>query len=346
MGLWNSFVDLIEQLLQTFGDWTGNGGLAIIVLTIVVKTVLLPLTIKSVRSTAAMQEIQPKIKELQKKHGKDRQRVSQETMKLYAEHGINPAAGCLPLILQMPIFFALFFAIQNLSKSGTWPFTEGFLWISDLAKPDHVDLFFFPIAIAPMAILAGIFQFVQMRMMRPANQGKISDPQQAIMQSMMNFMPLLVVVFGWNFASGVVIYWAAQSLYSVVQQWFITGWGAMKDWFPWLPELPEHRRLGRRKPVQVKTGDDGQVQQSGVMGWMQRYAAQQEEKRAETTAAPATTSQKAATRKKVAPTAEDGRDEGHEPDIVVSDDVITVSAHGGQATRRGRRRRSAKTAEQ
>ncbi len=91
-------------------------------------------------------------------------------------------------------------------------------------------------------------------MMRPAGQGKVSDPQQAMMNTMMNFMPLMVVVFGWGFASGPVIYWVTQSVYSVVQQWFITGWGSMSDWIPGLPELPEHKRLGYRPPrAMVKT---------------------------------------------------------------------------------------------
>jgi YidC/Oxa1 family membrane protein insertase len=128
-----------------------------------------------------------------------------------------------------------------------------------------------------LPILAGVFQFVQTKMMRPVNQGKITDPQQAMMNQMMNFMPLMVVIFGWTFDSGPVIYWATQSLYSVVQQWFITGWGSMRDWIPALPEMPEHRRLGYRPPrdlddvVVVSGDDDGAVpQQGGVMGWMQR----------------------------------------------------------------------------
>ena len=85
---------------------------------------LLPLTVKSVRSTYAMQELQPKIKELQKRYGKDRQRISQETMRLYQEHGVNPAAGCLPMLMQIPIFFGLYFAIQSLSKSGVGVFAS------------------------------------------------------------------------------------------------------------------------------------------------------------------------------------------------------------------------------
>jgi YidC/Oxa1 family membrane protein insertase len=93
-------------------------------------------------------------------------------------------------------------------------------------------------------------------MMRPAHQ-KVTDPQQKMMNTMMNFMPLTVILFGANFASGAVLYWVAQAIYSVVQQWFITGWGAMAEWFPWLPEMPEHRRLGYVAP---KTAEELAVQ--------------------------------------------------------------------------------------
>ena len=266
MVIWHRYVDLIEWCLREITDITGNFGLAIIVFTILLKTVLLPLTVKSIRSTAAMTELQPKIKELQKKYGKDRQRLSQETMKLYNEYRINPAAGCLPLILQIPIFLGLYRAVVHLSDDYS-----GFLWMSDLS---HAD----PYKILP--ILAGVFQFVQTRMMRPHNAPKITDPQQAMMNTMMNFMPLMVVVFGWSFAAGPVLYWAAQSIYSVVQQWFITGWGSRKNWMPWLPDLPEHRRLGHRKePLTSFAGDGGEVVPSGMFGKMQARMMAAEEQR-------------------------------------------------------------------
>lgn len=329
MSYWNSFVDLIEWGLVSIADFTGNGGLAIILFTVLIKTVLLPLTIKSVKSTAAMQELQPKIKELQKKYGKDRQRLSQETMQLYAEYNINPAAGCLPLLLQMPIFFGLFFAIQNSSRGGEGTFAEGFLWIGNLAEPDKFSIG--PIPIATLAILAGIFQFIQMRMMRPRNQGKVTDPQQAMMQMMMNFMPLMVVVFGWNFPAGVVLYWAAQSVYSVVQQWFITGWGAVGDWAPWLPELPEHRRLGHRKPSKSNVVVSGEpAKQRGVMGWMQRKASEMEEQKRERAA---DRPERSGSTQARAQLEEPIEVDGDEPEA--QDGVVRVRAKGGKVKRTG-----------
>jgi YidC/Oxa1 family membrane protein insertase len=333
MSWWNSFVDLIEWGLVSIADYTGNGAVAIIIFTILIKTILLPLTVKSVRSTANMQALQPKIKELQKKYGKDRQRLSQETMKLYSEYNINPAAGCLPLLLQMPIFFGLFFAIRRSAQAAEGHFADSFLWIGSLAEADNFTLLFIPLA--PLAILAGVAQFIQMRMMRPRNQGKVTDPQQAMMQMMMNFMPLMVVVFGWTFPAGVVLYWVTQSVYSVIQQWFITGWGAVGDWFPWLPELPDHRRLGYKKPQEpnvVVSGEPAQL--GGVMGWMQRKAGEMEEKKAERDGARGGTQAAASiVDKDPQDTYEYDEDESFEPEP--EDGVIRVRASGGKVKRSG-----------
>ena len=265
MQLWNSYVNLIEWFLQEIAAWTGNFGLAIIIFTILLKTVLLPLTVKSIRSTAAMQELQPKIKELQKKYSKDRQKLSQETMRLYQEYRINPAAGCLPMILQIPIFLGLYRAVVHLS--GNY---GGFLWMNDLSSAD-------PYKILP--VVAGVFQFLQTKMMRPHNGPKITDPQQQMMNTMMNFMPLMVVVFGWSFAAGPVLYWATQSVYSVVQQWLITGWGSLKDWAPMLPDLPEHRRLGHRKEGLQRVELDAAAEPKGLFARMQRSMEQQQSRR-------------------------------------------------------------------
>jgi YidC/Oxa1 family membrane protein insertase len=267
--IWDQYVNLIVWTLDHLAQTLHNGGLAIIVFTILVKTIILPLTVQSLRSSKAMQELQPKIKELQKKHGKDRQRLSQETMRLYSQHRVNPTAGCLPMLIQIPIFLGLYRAISHLTRgsAGSEYWNGSFLWLHSLHAPDALHL---------LPLLAGLFQFVQSRMMRPANQGKISDPQQAMMNTMMNFMPLTVILFGWNFAAGPVLYWATQSVYSVVQQWFITGWGSLGDWLPNLPELPEHRRLGYRPPrpvedvVVVSGDDDAPVHGGGAMGWLQR----------------------------------------------------------------------------
>ncbi len=276
--IWSQYVQLLEEVLDYLARTFNSGGIAIIVFTIIVKTLLLPLTIKAIRSSKSMQELQPKIKELQKKYKNDRQRLSQETMALYQQYQINPLAGCLPMIIQIPIFFGVYRAIANLSAgnvegfSSAW--TQGFLWLDSLNESD-------PYKILP--IMAGVFQFIQTRMSRPAGMGKASDPQQAMMNTMMNFMPLMVVIFGWTFAAGPVIYWVAQSVYSVVQQWLITGFGSLKDWFPWLPELPEHRQLGYRAPRDldaIAAANDGKPAQQGrFMSWAQKKSEEAQEQR-------------------------------------------------------------------
>jgi YidC/Oxa1 family membrane protein insertase len=267
---WSAYTELLERTLNFLAIHLHSAGLAVIVFTIIIKTLLLPLTVKATRSSRAMQELQPKIKELQKKYAKDKQKLYQETTKLYSQYQANPMAGCLPMIIQMPIFLGLYRAILHLSNGNVnFPISDywsmGFLWLPSLAQPD-------PYHILP--IMAGVFQFVQTKMMRPQGMGKSSDPQQAMMNTMMNFLPLTVVLFGWNFASGPVIYWVTQSIYSVVQQWLITGWGSMKDWFPFLPDLPEHRRLGYKPPRDpsefVVLSEDGTpIRPKGVMSWFQ-----------------------------------------------------------------------------
>jgi YidC/Oxa1 family membrane protein insertase len=269
--IWDQYTDFVEWVLDELAGVFNNGGLAIIAFTIIVKTLLLPLNIKSTRSAKAMQELAPKIKEIQKKHGADRQAASAEQMALYQQYGVNPMAGCLPMLIQMPIFFGVYFGIRDLSTHGSGAWDRGFLWISDLAQSDPVHV---------LPILAGVFQLIQTRMMRPANQ-KITDPQQQMMNTMMTFLPLSVVIFGWGFAAGPVLYWVVQAMYSVVQQWFIGGWGAIGEWFPWLPELPEHRRLGYQAPRQI---DDVVVvsgQKPEPKGRFAKWMAAQQEKAAE-----------------------------------------------------------------
>ncbi|MBA2596253.1 MAG: membrane protein insertase YidC [Chloroflexia bacterium] len=263
--IWNQYVDFLVWSLDSLTSLFSNAGIGIIAFTIIVKTLMMPLTVKALRSSKAMQELQPKIKELQKKHGSDRQRLSQETMALYQQYHVNPVAGCLPMLIQLPIFLGLYNAIMRLSTSGAGLWDQGFWWLPSLSQPDPWHL---------LPILAAIFQFAQTQMMRPANQPKSSDPQQAMMNSVMNIMPLTVIFFGWTFAAGPVLYWATQSVYSVIQQWFITGWGKLIEWAPFLPELPEHRRLGYRAPrdldeVVVVSGGEP-VLAPGPMGWLQR----------------------------------------------------------------------------
>lgn len=134
MALWNSFVGALESILLWLSTLTGSLGLGIVLFTILTRIVLLPLTIKQLQSSKKMQELQPLIQELRRKHGKDQQKFTQEMTKLYREHKANPAGGCLPIFIQLPIFIGVYQAVQLLATN---PEVAGsFLWLPDLSKSD------------------------------------------------------------------------------------------------------------------------------------------------------------------------------------------------------------------
>jgi YidC/Oxa1 family membrane protein insertase len=225
--LWNTLlVWPIESALLALTELTGSAGLAIIVFTIIVRTLVLPLGIKQARSQKAMFALQPRIKELQQKYSNDRQKFAVEQMKLYQEAGVHPLAGCLPMVIQMPIWFALYSALNNLSSAehAISSFQAPFLWIPSLAHPSMPDFsnpVTYPLVILP--VLTAVTQWIVQKMstMPP------SDPQQAQMNRMMEFMPLMFLYFSFQVASGLVLYWVVSNLYSIVQQRFTVGWGTL-----------------------------------------------------------------------------------------------------------------------
>src|SRR5215210_203087 len=127
----------LSQALLYLAEFTGSSGLAIILFTVGVKVILFPLTWQQIKSQRAMMILQPQLKSAQKKYAKDRVKLQEETMRIYKEANVNPAAGCLPLFIQMPIWFALYQALQHLA-SNELVFQEGFLWVSSLAHPDNL----------------------------------------------------------------------------------------------------------------------------------------------------------------------------------------------------------------
>ena len=222
-----------------------GAGFAIILFTIVTKTILLPLTIKQLGSQRAMTRLQPELKALQARYAKDKEKLSVETMALYKEHGVNPAAGCLPLLLQMPILFALYAALRTLAdpkatldEPRAWlialgmddatlataitSFKQGFWWLESLDKPDVIHVFGYALPFI-LPVLAGATQWVQQRMMTQPS----SDPQQQMQNQMMQFMPLMMLWIGLSVNSGLALYWVAQNLYGIIQQYFIGGLGSL-----------------------------------------------------------------------------------------------------------------------
>jgi len=215
--VWNPFlVWPIEHALLALTALTTSAGIAIIIFTVAVRTVMLPLSIIQIRSQKAMMALQPQIRELQRRHSGDRARLGQEQMRLYRESGVNPAAGCLPLVLQMPIWFALYSALLNLGnvEAGAEEFQASFLWIPNLAHSD-------PFYILP--VLTGITQWVVQKM----SVLPTADPQQQQMNRMMEFMPIMFFVFALQVASGLTLYWVISNVYSFFQQYFTVGWGSL-----------------------------------------------------------------------------------------------------------------------
>lgn len=222
--VWNSIlVWPIEGALLYLTDVTASAGLAIILFTVLVRSLMLPLTFTQVRSQRAMMALQPRLRELQRRYSGDRQRIAQEQMRLYREAGVNPVAGCLPLLLQMPIWMALYSALINLSNNVP-VFQESFLWIPNLAAPS-MPVFDNPSTwtLVILPILTGVTQWVVQRM----SVMPTADPQQQQMNRMMEFMPIMFIVFSFQFGSGLSLYWVVSNLYTIVQQRLMVGWGSL-----------------------------------------------------------------------------------------------------------------------
>jgi len=204
-GFWQSNVVYYFAIaLDKFADWfNGEYGLAVLVMVIIVRTLILPLTIKQVKSSRAMQAIQPELQKIQKKYKDTPEKVQQETMRLFQENKVNPMAGCLPLIVQMPIFIALYNSIYYNPHLRE----HTFLWL-ELGKPDH--LFILP-------VLAALTTFIQTRMMTKMNPVQ----QQGPMQFMMMIYPVLIFVMSYNFPAALPLYWVYSNLYTIIQNYFL-----------------------------------------------------------------------------------------------------------------------------
>jgi YidC/Oxa1 family membrane protein insertase len=203
-------------VLKLFYKFTGNYGWAIIFLTIIVRIPFIPLVNKSQKSMKKMQELQPRMAEVKEKYKKDPQRMQKEIMELYKKHKVNPVGGCLPILLQIPVFFALYKILMIAIELRGAPFM---LWIKDLSAPDtlfgHIPLWFPLIggfAAGPLPIVMGITMIIQQRM-TPSSM----DPTQ---NKMMMFMPVIFTFLFLNFASGLVVYWLMNNVLSIAQQFY------------------------------------------------------------------------------------------------------------------------------
>ena len=219
-GYFRWFMIPIFQLLLWLFKTIGNFGVAIICLTFIVRLLMFPIADKQFRSMAGMRKVQPKMKALQERYKDDKPRLQQEMLKLYQEEKINPAAGCLPILLQIPVFYALYKVLMVSVEMRHQPFV---LWIKDLSAPDpmHIlNLFgllnFTPpsfLAIGPLALLLGITMWLQFKL----NPQQMDPTQQQIFA----IMPWVLMFVMAPFAAGLLVYWVTSNILTIAQQWWL-----------------------------------------------------------------------------------------------------------------------------
>lgn len=212
-GFWNEYIVWpLSWVIKEVAKLLGNSyGLSIIVVTIIIRVIILPLMIKQTKSSKAMQVIQPELKKLKEKYSsKDavtQQKLQQETMKLFQQYGVNPLAGCLPLIIQMPILIGFYHAINR-----TPAIRESmFLWF-DLGSPDYI-----------LAFVAGVTTFLQQKVMMA---GQDQNPQMAIM---LWVMPVMIIVIGVSLPAALPLYWVVGNIFMMIQTYFIKTPALQKD---------------------------------------------------------------------------------------------------------------------
>lgn len=189
----------------------GSYGLAIIVLTIIVKLILWPLTAQATRSQKKMQSLQGPMSKLREKHKGNSQKLNQEMMKFYKEHKVNPFAGCWPILIQIPIFLGMFWMLRSAAEL----YGQSFLWATDLSEQDHVaQVQGFSLNVLP--ILMVITQWFQMKL-NPMQMGPELSDAQRINAKMMRFMPFMFLIFLYFFSSALVLYWTIQNLMTILQ---------------------------------------------------------------------------------------------------------------------------------
>jgi len=189
-------------LMSKIQGYVGNWGLAIITITILIKMIFFPLSAASYKSMANMRRLSPKLKALKERYGDDRQKMSQAMMKIYKEEKINPLGGCLPILVQIPVFIALYWVLLESVEMRQAPF---YLWIDDLSQKD-------PYYVLPL--LMGISMYVQQQLNPP--------PMDPVQQKIMKALPFIFTAFFAFFPAGLVLYWVVNNLLSITQQWYIT----------------------------------------------------------------------------------------------------------------------------
>jgi YidC/Oxa1 family membrane protein insertase len=201
--LFDPLFNIMGFTLQTFHDWGAPWWLSIMMLTVVVRTFLFPLTIRQVKSMRKIQDLKPAVDELREEHKDDPQMLQQEMMKLYRERGANPLGGCLPIFVQLPIFLVLYYTIREFDRLESFR-TGGLLWFQDLTVYD-------PLYLLPVIYIATMMISQEIAM-------KNTAPEQ---KRIMRFLPLVFGIVLLRFPAGLFVYWVTSNLISIVQNFLI-----------------------------------------------------------------------------------------------------------------------------
>lgn len=208
----------------------GNWGIAIIAFTVLVKLLLIPLAFSQIKSQRSMQKIQPLMTEIQTKYKNDKELMNQKLIELYKEHKYNPFSGCLPLLIQLPIIFALFDVLRVPEKfvfNGSLELAQkatlaNFLWITDFTKPDLIsnviDLGMSVPIPGILSITAAVLTYLQMKTM---NTSTVNVTQNSQMKTMEIMMPIMILWMGTTMSAGVTLYWVISTLFQIVQQMYM-----------------------------------------------------------------------------------------------------------------------------
>lgn len=197
-------------------------GLAIIVLTAVIRVIFFPLSIKTVRSQKALSQLNPKMQEIKQRLKGDSAAQSAEIMKLYKDHNINPLSGCLPLIIQLPILIALYQAFIAGLKPENLSLLYGFVLNPGVIEKISFGFMDITSKIPLLAVLAGVAQFGQAWVAKAQNQGLgVSKEMAALNKQMLYFFPVMIIVIGWNLPAGLVLYWITTTIFSILEQVYI-----------------------------------------------------------------------------------------------------------------------------
>ena len=207
-----ALVDFVVHILNAIYGVVGNYGIAIIIVTVLMRIIIFPLTLKQEKSMKKMRELQPELEKIKEKYKDNPQEYQQKTAELYRESGVNPLGGCLPLLIQMPVFVALYWAFSG----NAIPADAKFLWFT-LKQPDRLFMIG-NFAFNLLPILNVGVTYIQQKIMTSATSGQESNQQ---MQTMLYMMPLMMLFIFYKMPSGVTLYYLVSGALSLVQQYFI-----------------------------------------------------------------------------------------------------------------------------